>query len=88
VQYFNQPVTHKKPPVELSPREKEIILLLLEGKWTKEIASQVGLGMTTISTHKQRIFEKLEVRNIVELYVKIQNEMPELIKQSGAGGSA
>lgn len=83
-QYLSQPIKNKKPPVELSPREQEIILLLLKGKWTKEIASQVGLGMTTVSTHKQRIFEKLEVRNIVELYVKIQKEMPELLTQSSA----
>ena len=65
----------------LTEREKEIIILLLKGKWTKEIANIVGLKLTTISTYKARIFEKFEVANQVELFLKVQKEMPELLSE-------
>ena len=64
----------------LTLREKEIARLLIEGKWTKEIADQLGIKLSTVSTHKLHIFEKFEVTTVVELYRKIEKEMPELLK--------
>lgn len=61
-------------------REQQIIKLLLQGKWTKEIAAQLGIQLNTVSTHKLSIFEKLDVDNIIELYKKVQIEMPELLR--------
>jgi two-component system invasion response regulator UvrY len=60
-------------------REQQIMKLLLQGKWTKEIAGQLGIQLNTVSTHKLSIFEKLDVDNIIELYKKVQVEMPELL---------
>jgi two-component system invasion response regulator UvrY len=65
---------------DLTAREKEVVVLLLKGKWTKEIADELGLKLTTVSTHKANIFEKFEVDNSIELFLKIQKVMPELIK--------
>ncbi|GLU56210.1 response regulator [Dyadobacter frigoris] len=65
----------------LTIREKEITRLLLKGKWTKEIANELGLQLTTISTHKGRIFEKFGVTNSIELYIKIQKELPLFLKE-------
>jgi two-component system invasion response regulator UvrY len=65
----------------LTVREKEVVLLLLQGKWTKEIADQLGMKLTTVSTHKKNIFEKFEVDNSIELLLKIQKEMPEMLKK-------
>ncbi|WP_254562287.1 response regulator [Dyadobacter diqingensis] len=59
---------------KLSPREKEVLDLILAGKVTKEIASQLDLKLTTVSTHKARIFEKLNVSNLIGLFKLIQPE--------------
>lgn len=56
------------PFLRLSEREIEIVRLLLEGLSTKSIALKINLQITTISTHKTRIFEKLQVANTIELY--------------------
>lgn len=68
-----------KKKVEVTPREAEIIPLLLEGKWTKEIASELGIKWSTVSTHKLSILEKFGVANVLELYKKVQKENPELL---------
>jgi two-component system invasion response regulator UvrY len=59
------------PFENLSPREMQIMLQLAEGKWTKEIATNLNLKLSTISTYKARIFEKLEVNNSIELFKKL-----------------
>jgi two-component system invasion response regulator UvrY len=56
----------------LTAREYDILQLLLKGKWTKEIASTLKIKLSTVSTHKARIFEKLEVDNVIDLYKKIE----------------
>lgn len=56
----------------LSSREMQIMLLLAQGKWTKEIATILNLKLSTISTFKARIFEKLDVNNSVDLFKKLE----------------
>ncbi|PWS28603.1 hypothetical protein DHW03_01770 [Pedobacter yonginense] len=51
---------------KLSSREKEIILLIKQGKRTKEIANKLLLSIHTINRHRQNIFKKLEVNNAIE----------------------
>lgn len=60
------------PLEELSKRELEVMYLLAQGKWTKEIAVILDLKETTISTYKSRIFEKLEVSNVIEMFRKLE----------------
>ncbi|WP_149244368.1 response regulator transcription factor [Dyadobacter sp. 32] len=60
------------PNNPLSQREREVMELLLQGKWTKEIATELNLKLTTVSTHKSRIFEKLQVTNVIDLFKKIK----------------
>ena len=55
-------------PIEkLSKRELEISELLLEGNGNLEIANKLNIQMTTVSTHKNKIFSKLNIKNIIEL---------------------
>lgn len=61
------------PLEDLSRRELEVMHLLAQGKWTKEIATFLNLKETTISTYKARIFEKLEVGNIIEMFKKLES---------------
>jgi len=51
----------------LSAREFEIVSLLLNGQTVSHIANTLHLQVSTIGTHKARIFEKLKVTNILEL---------------------
>lgn len=51
----------------LSPREREVLQLMAEGKSTKEIAFTFNLSVKTIEVHRQRIMEKLNIHSIAEL---------------------
>ena len=47
----------------LSDREMEILTLLAKGRSKKEIADQLGIGVSTVVTHVSHIYEKLNVVN-------------------------
>jgi two-component system, NarL family, invasion response regulator UvrY len=55
------------PFVALAPRELEILHYLLKGVGTKEIGETLNLKMNTVSTLKNRIYEKTNAGNIKEL---------------------
>nr|WP_315027690.1 response regulator transcription factor [uncultured Chryseobacterium sp.] len=55
------------PAEKLSSREYEIFKLLADGNGNLEIANQLNIQMSTVSTYKKRIFQKLDVANIAEL---------------------
>ena len=56
----------------LSIRESEILQLLLKGFRTAEIAKQLNLAPSTISTMKFKIYRKMQVTNIVDLSYKVE----------------
>jgi len=55
------------PFEKLSPREFEIVALLLKGQTVSDISKTLHLQISTVGTHKSRVFEKLGVANILEL---------------------
>lgn len=60
------------PAELLSAKELVVMEMLLEGKWTKDIAGQLNLKSTTISTFKTRIFKKLGVTNLLDLAKRVE----------------
>lgn len=60
------------PAERLSARELVVMEMLLEGKWTKDIAGQLNLKSTTVSTFKTRIFKKLGVNNLLDLAKRVE----------------
>ena len=52
---------------ELSPREIEVMDLLVNGKTQKQIAIALGISIQTVAKHRGKVLEKLEVENDVEL---------------------
>lgn len=52
---------------ELSPREREVLQLLAEGKSMKEVAALLDISPRTVEFHKYRIMELLGVRTNAEL---------------------
>lgn len=51
----------------ITPREREVLQLIAEGKTTKEIAQVLELSVKTVETHRQQLLRKLECSNVVEL---------------------
>jgi RNA polymerase sigma factor (sigma-70 family) len=51
----------------LSPREREVMQSLSDGMTLKAIAAQFGISVQTASKHRSNLFDKLGVRNEVEL---------------------
>ena len=51
----------------LTQREREVMELILEGKYNKVIADELSISMRTVEAHRSRIFDKMDVRSAVEL---------------------
>jgi DNA-binding NarL/FixJ family response regulator len=51
----------------LADRELEVFQLIGSGRTTREIAEDLALGLATVETYRNRIKEKLGLRNAVEL---------------------
>ncbi len=51
----------------LSPREREIVQLLAEGRSNKHVADILNISVKTAETHRHRIMQKLELKSIVDL---------------------
>lgn len=54
-------------PEMLSPREHQVMLLLVSGKSLSGIAEEMALSIKTISTYRTRILEKMNMKNNSEL---------------------
>jgi len=61
--------TQDKPTIysKLTPREREILQLIAEGKNTKEIAGYLFISVKTVETHRRHIKRKLRVDSVAEL---------------------
>jgi DNA-binding NarL/FixJ family response regulator len=51
----------------LTPREREIVQLLAEGKSNKEVAGDLGISVKTAETHRANIMLKLDFHSITDL---------------------
>lgn len=51
----------------LTPREREVVQLLAEGKSSKEVAVVLGLSVKTAETHRSNIMRKLELHSVSDL---------------------
>jgi len=51
----------------LSPREREVLALLLAGRMNKAIAAELGISAKTVEDHRASIMRKTQVRSVAEL---------------------
>jgi two-component system, NarL family, response regulator NreC len=51
----------------LTPREREILQLIAEGKSNKDVANLLHLSVYTVETHRANIMEKLKLKSVPEL---------------------
>jgi len=51
----------------VTPRESEVMQLLIDGKHTKQIAAQLGISIKTVDKHKSKVLAKMQVDSVVQL---------------------
>jgi len=70
----------------LTPREREVVQLLAEGKSTKEVAVALELSVKTAETHRANIMRKLELHSVSELVMyAVGNKIVEVPGYSSGG---
>lgn len=57
----------EEPLARVTPREREIIQLLVEGKSNKEVANQLGISVRTVESHRATVIRKLHCHSFSEL---------------------
>lgn len=54
----------------LTPREKQVVLLLLQGMTLRQTAAELGLTLSTVSTYSKTIYKKLGINSRSELFIR------------------
>jgi DNA-binding NarL/FixJ family response regulator len=62
-----RPDNEHPPGAPLTPREREVLQLLAEGKTNKEVAAALGIGLKTVETHRMNLMAKLGLHSVVDL---------------------
>ena len=74
--YYLYPDAEKLPHETLSDREYQVMLMVASGMTSADIARELSLSIKTISTYRTNIFEKMNMKNDVELTLyAIQNQL-------------
>lgn len=71
----------RKRLARLSPREKQVLELVVDGKLTKQIAKVLMIAEKTVDVHRSNITKKIRTNSVVELvrkYVEFQRDIEEL----------
>ena len=59
---------HVSDPLDqITPRERQLLQMLAEGKTSKDIAAELNISVYTVDAHRSRIMKKLKLRSIGEL---------------------
>jgi RNA polymerase sigma factor (sigma-70 family) len=56
----------------LSPREREVVGMVVSGMLNKQIAAQMGTAENTVKVHRSRAMEKMQANSLAELVKMIQ----------------
>jgi DNA-binding CsgD family transcriptional regulator len=59
------------PVASLTARQRDVCALLAEGLSHKEIGQRLGISHRTVETHREGIYRRLGVSNLVQLVRKI-----------------
>lgn len=71
------------PRARLTPREREIVQLLAEGKSSREVADALGLSVKTAETHRANIMRKLNLHSVSDLVLyAVRNNIVHVVRQS------
>ena len=62
-----QATVRQRPVAALTPRQREVLQLIAEGKGTKDIATLLNISVKTVEFHKSRIMDELDLHSTAEL---------------------
>lgn len=51
----------------ITPREREVLVLVARGRTNKEMAAQLGISPRTVETHRENLMRKLKLRTVADL---------------------
>jgi len=77
--------TVPEPPARsrLTPREREVVQLLAEGKSSKEVAVVLGLSVKTAETHRSNIMRKLNLHSVSDLVLyAVRNNIVHMVRST------
>ncbi len=57
----------ERPRCRLTPREREIVKLIAEGRSSKEVADQLRISVKTVETHRSNLMRKLNLHSVSQL---------------------
>ena len=55
----------------LTPREREVLDLIVAGKLNKQIADELGISIKTVEVHRSRVMEKMAANSVAELVQRV-----------------
>jgi DNA-binding NarL/FixJ family response regulator len=67
-------VRPRQAPERVSPRELDVIRLVVEGRSNDEVGAALGIGVKTVETHLRRLFERFSVGSRTELAARAIRE--------------
>ena len=56
----------------LSPREREVVALVVSGMLNKQIAAQIGTAENTVKVHRSRAMEKMQAQSLADLVKMVE----------------
>ncbi len=65
---------------ELTPREQDVLRLMVDGKANKVIAIDLDISQRTVEIHRSRVMEKLKANSLahlVRMYLTVEAELPQ-----------
>jgi len=65
-QFSGEVLAQASQPITLTAREQQVLQLMAEGRTDREVAAALGLAVSTIRNHSQRLLEKLGVHSRAE----------------------
>jgi two-component system response regulator NreC len=65
IRKINEPTTGLRSP--LTPKEREVLQLVADGKTTKQIAHKLNVSAKTVDSHRRQIMTKLGIKNVADL---------------------
>lgn len=79
VGFFHRPGRAPDPAADLTPREREILALLVEGFRYREIGERLSISLDTVRSHIRHVYEKMQVRSRTEAtsrYLRWEQGLP------------
>ena len=64
---YGKGVTKRDQLATLSPRQREVLRLIAEGRTTKQIAQTLEISVKTVETHRAQLMERLDIHDVAGL---------------------